>query len=440
MALANEESSRVLRASGADDMTFLLQDLAPELALRWTARLAANAGNDALSPALCRGLLSTVLRAASREDALAALDVLEATAPLRQEAPLARLGASTAVTSATLHGVLLDLLQSVITQVPLLPSGPALSFYSTAGIGSSDEAEYEGVADGSSDTRIKFRARQPPLASVRARNVCIVVGYFATILRSSPAVALEFTNTMTIDKRRSFWTLFYATLPQNITALLPDDVRAVQSLFGAAISCETEVAKLQIITELVTAFNDASLLKADGSRDRPSSALGLFARSLPSTTFRIESCVHFFVQVCKDNVRGESFVGTNFAPMNIKRFTYNFAVPLLSSNMPTSQQTSVPALLTAMAEAWMDVGTAAQFCVKFDEGADIVDALNSALGRLSGNTGTVPRDVMALRVTFLSISARVIEASKQSSPNIDDKDRSSAVPRRGRRQRSLNRK
>jgi hypothetical protein len=411
MALKSHALPPVVRASGADDMTFLLQDLAPELALRWTARTAVHAGSEALSPALYRGLVSTVLRAASREDAMAALDVLNLTSRLRQEAPLARLGATVSLPPAVLHDVLIELLESTLATMPLETSGKALSFYNTAGVGSSDEAEYEGVADGDSDTRTKFRARVQPLKEVRARNVYLVVEYFSAVLNDSSVATRAFTDAMTADRRKAFWTLFHRTLPQSISFLLPDALRAVQALYSAVINHQTEFIKEQIVTELITAFNDASRLKVEGYSTRPSPALGAFARALPCSVFRITACARFFVQVCGENVRGESLSGSDFKSMDITRFTRNFVEPLLSDHMSISQQTSVPALLVALAEAWMHVGTTEQFRVDFNSCKSIISSMNNALVRLTKHKAAVPHDVMALRVVFLAIGSRVIKAS-----------------------------
>jgi hypothetical protein len=401
-------ASNVVRAAGSDLMTHLLQDIAPELALRWVARAASIEGSGAPSPALCKGLVSTLLRASTRGDALAVLDVLDATAALPEEAPLARIGFSLRSPSANLHAVLYDLLNAAIFSEPLAQDGPALMFYSTAGVGSTDDADYEGVADGHSDPHVKFRMHQPKLSDVRERNVVLALGYFASVFRmvsmnQSHDGISPVTSSMSDDARSRFWKLMYHSLADNIHMMLPDSVTAVQALFGSLIACEPPTRQDEIANELVSVFNSLA-------HKRGSPVLGQYARSISMSNVRMIACIRCLVRIfkAKDDPTARS------DRMTIKRFAGAFVDPLLSKKMSPMHLTGVPALLTTLGETWLEVGSEDDFVIPTATVGPLMAKLKAAIGRLEQQAvGCVTRDVLSTRVVVMVICSRVAMSSNR---------------------------
>jgi hypothetical protein len=401
------------RAAGTDRHAELLSEVAPEITKRWVARNAALGGASAPSPIICRGLLSLILRATSRGGAFEALDVLNAAQQLVDEntiQPIELLGFAPTAPRVTLCAVLSDLVEAAVTQTPLLTANAALSYYSTAGAGSSDDSEYDAAQSAVADPRNSRRLFAPSLDAVRRQNVVTALRYFCAVLDRMAKMALPvFSSDGTPRADRAlFWKLLYVTLPANVESLALEELRVVMGVFGAILRCEAWEDRRLAVGELRTALNVLAARKR-------SRALSMYARSLSLPDIRMQaclSCLLTFIDKPASAAAGALRQADVDKPMDIARFTHNLVVPLLSKRMDERAQTGVPALLTAFGEAWLREGREEQFVADAGAVSTIIARLREALDRLEAHGATVPEDVATTRLVVMMICQRVMLASK----------------------------
>lgn len=403
------------RAAGADRMTSLLEGgLAPEVAKRWLKRHASNGTHASPTPAMCRGLLSVLLRASSKNDAWDALDALQA-AQRMPISPLERLGFSATLVKE-LPAVLEDLLDSMLDQTPLLCPNPALTFYSTAGVGSTDEVEYDKPDELCVRAIAAKRVHAPTVGPVRAHNVTLMLDFFATAFndmgrakQSSPEQKFEPSPVLGSLPRAqvsNLWKRFYVSLPGQLWRLSVSQLRAVLAVFGGLVCCEPVTAQRDIAVELHTVFS-----KMCGTTASP--ALGLFARMLPVPNVRMASTLTCLLTFMRSR-SGRALTAADVdKPMTISVYTQQLVVPLMRKTMDRRALLGVPALLSSFTEVWVATGASEQFSVELSAVAGIIDELKAALCRLEAQTGTVVQtDVVATRLSILAVCSRVMCARK----------------------------
>lgn len=167
----------------ADLQLQLISDIGPELVQRWaeSPNMCSNVSTPVI-PAMFRACISATLRAVSTVDAddfRSAHHSLVNSRAVNDKSG-AVLGFATDAVTYSRTSVLNDLLQSAVSGSPLLPEGPALSFYSSAGAGAGDPVEYY---DATADNRAKFCGYTDLLSDVRVHALARVLGMYAHAIR-----------------------------------------------------------------------------------------------------------------------------------------------------------------------------------------------------------------------------------------------------------------
>lgn len=436
--MATEYKPSAARAPDDEDMMHLLHDLAPELSLRWVSRLTSLSKPPALSPQFFRGLIAIALRAAVPGDSASAINVLELALSLPQENPFSTLGFSSAMSLLQIHDVFEDLLSASIHQIPLRSNGPALSYYCTAGVGTADEADYESE-EGHTEQHVNFRMHRAPLALVRTENVVSVVHYFGDALHriSKDIGVAKFAEdcqrvdagnenlglarcTMMLDTdglcsgnfllrqlpKGQLWKLYLKTFPERVASLSSDALLAVQLFFRPLINCESGEQHTVIVNEFTTVVSNLSAQES-------SRALGLFIRSIPCTSLRLEvsrKCLEILFKARKG--RGNSAKRSSKS-IHVADFINRYVHPLLKEKMSARECTGIPALLTAFGESWLACAGENDFVLEHDQFKPMTERLQRAFVRLrQQKRTTVTRDVAATGVMLFAVSTRSLHASR----------------------------
>lgn len=394
------ESDKVKQLQHAEFATLILSDISPELALRWINAASSSARPTSLPPALYRAVISTILRATTRSDALDALHALERAVKLPPQTPAAYLGFTSETQPHIRALVLQDIILSAARDDPLLPEGDALSFYSNAGQGSGDAAEFS-QANPAADGRPAFVSIVEPLPEIRRDSLVHVLRLFASLVARD-----QVADLIPLAVRRAGTAVFIApytdTLLRTVDTLNPHVVSALHVFYAAAISALDDAGREETVTRLVGAIMSVA-------QDHPAN-IGLFL-----TGMRDAGSLQLLFDVCRVCLVQRFRVRDSpDRPLSLARLVQNF----LSVGIVTGRANDIlPALLTGLIFAWINTGSFPER-MNPNECVHRVKQLHDINidDKLFEKVDAPQRDVIALNVAVMDLVQHLLCASGHDHP------------------------
>lgn len=379
-----DRASKRTNKNRSAGLVHLLSEVAPELSLRGIF------ADDSPAPELYRGLISVLLRASTPSVALGAYEALRASSGAHVSAPtLSKLGCVSTNSENALRSAIQDVISSIARSEPLRATNAALQFYGTAGVGAADTDEYENPAREGLAESTAFGTAQPPLAETRLNSCALLLRYLALVVMDArapvPAVASERVRARLVDD----------IVPRAHT-LPPRTLAALQELLAATLAYASPAARDDTADRIVHAL--AALPVSSPN------ALCVYACSLSDASVKFRACVLFLAQFCG---AGRHTRDTEPQSLTIANFVKRFVVIRVSRR---PRKVSAPAVLTALAEAWLELADPSCFALEGpdEKRAVALNTLNEQLLQLTEKCDAPAEHTKALMRIAMAIQARAL--------------------------------
>lgn len=441
--------ARPMRASDVDCATELLSGLAPELGLRLVHRIGQDHPGAVLSASLCRALFSILLRANTVSDATAAHDALRVALSLPNEFDFGVLGfayndpntmsevgtnghermecvwnkvmfpsepnpsnedVKANADKSQFPAVLYDLVQAVAQQTALTPTGAALRFYDTAGVGSADDADYDALDEESlPSARCKLRNYRSSLKAVRVRNAALALECFAQRFsalgrlkrKQRPKAASPLISQMSLDAQADFWNVLTKVVPKNVLNYDDMCLKALQSMHVAALDCEPILSSRRHVKDIAHALHELS------RSHKNTSAARIYASSFPSAPYRMQASIAALDLVRKRKSENSTTGRASSSCLAVDEYINLYVYETVHEGMQSSDVNLVTALLGVLGTALFDVETPPQRPIgPATRKKGDLDRLHAALFYLEIQE-PVQVDLAFLRIAFASIASHL---------------------------------
>lgn len=376
----------------------LLSDIAPELALHWTASEATEAPQDQkfIPSTLYRGLISTMLRAASRHDRDATYNALCTTLTLPVQSPPAPLGFSPDVNLATIAEVMGDLATSAVRDEPLLPSSAALTHFSDAGPGAGDAAEYQTA---SGEHRVAFAEHKESLPDVRTLNLASTLHYLAEIIEAHGPTAQLLSDA--VSRNVSTWlSPFTDVLPNTVCALNSELREALRRIYAAYMLTRNPVERKNILTRLASSL---MLLLTD------TDSLSLYIETIGDPQMKFAAC-----RICLTQRFGVTDDVTNRFSLSTLKNCYLKIRPV-----PGRKNAAVPALLSGLIMGWYETVSEKDLCFHPTGSQSVAYQVHNYLKDMNALRGNIvkafrpsPKDRATFKTALMNIGNEIIDANQ----------------------------
>lgn len=357
----------------------LISDIGPEVAVRW---LLAGSVTQPLTPPVYRALLSAILRAATFSEATLYLRAYSASVARHCDSPAAILGFSAETEPDIAFDVVRDLLQSASRDHPLLPGGPALSFYSSAGAGSGDSEEYHYATV---DHRAPFCVHNDSLTEVRSKSLAIVINVFADAIKNKKAGSL-ISEAVSRFSLNNFLSPLIELFPGNVDKIEQDVCSALCSFFGAVLKTCSSSQRDALVPSLANAVLRIAV-------ERPEN-ITLYLGYLPRDSLRFEVSRLCLMQ---------RFCVTDKATKTLTWATLDKYFKIsVEEGRPNA---AVPALLASLLEGWMFSASSRTFKVDGGERkvGELAKKIRTAKSKNWSQFSTNKRDVQKLLSAFMLV-------------------------------------
>lgn len=367
----------------------LISDIGPELVQRWTEAGVIQLEGGAIGHSLPRALLSVILRAASYAEADDFLCSYRNIARL-QGVHANVLGFSVTDPAFVQTSVLHNLLGSASREEILLPAGQALSFYSSAGAGSGDTAEYHSATV---DQRVEFYEHKDDLADVRLYALSLVVDVYAEAVKESKAGNL-ITDAINRFNTNSFVTPYVDTLAKNIDRMDNSMITALHNFYNAYYTKCNQMERNDFRSRLVRSVMQMAY-------ERPANVL-TFIQGIPNADLRCSVC-----RICL--VQRFGIADSLEKRLSTRRVTQLY---LRLECVDGRANKAVVALLAALITSWVASRSAAgnddEFKTKPERLVERVDLLKRIRERNWFVFGGSHQDVLALKVALVVLSHHLL--------------------------------
>lgn len=399
------------RPPDADLQLQLISDIGPELVQRW-AEDPTMCQRDAapVIPAMFRAFISAILRAPSvvdAEDFFASHHSLSVSRT-PYDTTGAVLGFSSDSSSQLRSSVFYDLLHSTTPDSPLLPAGPALSFYCTAGAGAGDSGEY---SEATVDHRAKFCDHGDSLRDVRTYALARVLQMYATAIRQKLANGL-IADTIQRYSTNTFLTPYVgkSSLIDNVDTFNPFITIAMHDLYDAYYAQCSAAEKRDFCNRIVSAVLRVALT-------RPANVLP-FVQGILNVELRFSVCRICLVQ--RFGIRESRHLRENPDDEDKGQDTL-LSLPLTANILlrrylrisPEAGRPNevFPGLLAALIIALELTSGGSAFIIPDDSIQHRLENLREARGSDWSSFGAPKSDVDALRLALLRMGQNIISCS-----------------------------
>lgn len=374
------------RAPNSDIQLQLISDIGPELVQRWTEAKTILCGNGGVIPAMYRALLSAVLRAPSFTEADDFMASYRGLGDMHGEVAGGVLGFSSNDDAFTQTSVLYDLLSSASRGEPLLPDGPALLYYISAGAGSGDTAEYHTATV---DQRVEFCQHKDNLHDVRLYALSLVVDAYANAVEKGKSGTI-LNDVVARFNTNNFVAMYVDTLANNVDRLHENISKNLHKFYNAYYAGCNDTEQRDFRSRLVR-----SVMRL--AYDRPANVLR-FLQGVIDPALRFSICRLCLVQRfgVADSPEGR------LTSRRLVKYYLKLAMVEGRANA------AVPGLLAGLLSGWEASGTDEDFKIPKDRLPDRVVALKKLKWRDWSTFGGPPGDILALKVSMMVVCYRLM--------------------------------